>query len=79
MVRGAIPNVYINLHLVLSRYTHTNRLLQLLIPFAVTQGRTTDEKETTKKTDASIGKPVRPQHVVAQNVDILRRLTVEDE
>lgn len=45
----------------------------------MTQGRTTDEKETTNKTDASIEKPVRPQHVVAQNVDILRRLTVEDE
>ena len=45
----------------------------------MTQKRTPDEKEITKRTDNSIEKLVRPRRAAAQNADILRRLTIEDE
>ena len=50
-----------------------------MVQFDLTQERTPDEKELTNWTDNSIEKQVRPRHVAAQNVDILRRLTIEDE
>ena len=61
----------------LSKCTHINRPLQLLVPFEMTQVRTPDEKKF--RTDNSIEKLVRPYRVAAQNADMLRKLTMEDE
>ena len=60
-------------------YTTINRPLQLLVPFEVTHERTPDEKEITNRTNNSIEKVVRPSRLAAQNADILRRLTIENE
>ena len=76
LIRGAVLKVY---QPSFSKCTHINRPLQLLVPFEVTQERTPDEKESTNRTDNSIEKLVRPRRVAAQNADILRRLTMEDE
>ena len=76
MIRGAELKVY---QPSLNKCTHINWPLQLLVQFDLRQERTPDEKELTKWTDNSIEKQVRPRHVAAQNVDILRRLTIEDE
>ena len=76
LVRGAELKVY---QPSLSKCTHINRPLQLLVPFEMTQKRTPDEKEITKRTDNSIEKLVRRRRAAAQNADILRRLTIEDE
>ena len=76
LIRGAELKVY---QPSLSKFTNINRPLQLLVPFEVTQERTPDEKESTSRTDNSIEKLVRPRRVAAQNADILRRLTIEDE
>ena len=73
MIRGAELKVY---QPSLSKCTHINRPLQLLVPFEVTQERTPDGKETTNRTDNSIEKLVKPRRVAAQNADILRRLTM---
>ena len=61
----------------LNKCTHINRLLQLLVPFEVTQDRTPDEKEITNRTDQSIKKLVRPRHVAAQNADIYEGLLLK--
>ena len=45
----------------------------------MTQERTADEQEITNRTNDSIEKIVRVRRVAAQNADILRRLTIEDE
>ena len=76
LIRGAELMVYQSS---LSKCTHINRPLQLLVPFELTQERTPDEKESTNRTDNSIEKLVRPRRVAAQNADILRKLTMEDE
>ena len=76
LIRGAKLKVY---QPSLSKCTHINRPLQLLVPFEVTQERTPDGKEITNRTDNSIEKLVKPRHLAAQNADILRRLTTEDE
>ena len=76
LIRGAELKVY---QLSLGGCTHINRPLQLLIPFEMTQERTPNEQETTSRTDNSIKKPVRPRPIVAQNAEVLQRLTVEDE
>ena len=76
LVRGAELKVY---QPSLSNCAHINRPLQLLVPVEMTQKRTPYEKKITKKTDNSIEKLVRPRCVAAQNADILRGLTTEDE
>ena len=76
LIRGAELKVY---QPSLSKCTHINRPLQLLVPFEVIQERTPAEKEITNRTDNSIGKLVRPRRVAAQNADILQRLIMEDE
>ena len=76
LIRGAELKVY---QPSLSKCTNINRPLQLLVPFEVTQERTPDEKEITNRTDNSIEKLVRPRRAAAQNVDILQRLTMQDE
>ena len=45
----------------------------------MTQERTPDEQEITNRTNNSIEETVRASRVAAQNADILRRLTIEDE
>ena len=50
----------------LSKCTHINQPLQLLVPFEVTQERIPDENEITDRTDHSIEKLVRPRLVAAQ-------------
>ena len=77
LVRGAEFKVY---QPSLSKCTHINRPLQLLVPFEMTQKRTPDEKEITKRTDKSIEKLIRLiSRVAAQNKDISRKLNTEDE
>ena len=77
LVRGAELKVY---QPSLSKCTHINRPLQLLVPFEMTQKRTPDEKEITKRTDKSIEKLIRLiSRVAAQNKDISRKLNTEDE
>ena len=76
MIRGAELEVY---QPSLSKCNPINRPLQLLVPFEVAQERTSDEKESTNRTDNSIEKLVISRCVAAQNTDILRRLTMEDE
>ena len=50
-----------------------------MVPFEVTQEQTPNEKEITNRTDNSVEKLVRPSRVAAENADILRRHTMEDE
>ena len=76
LIRGAELKVY---QPSLSKCTHINRPLQLLVPFEATQERTPDGKEITNRTDNYIEKLVKPRRLAAQNADILRRLTTEDE
>ena len=76
LIEGAELKVY---QPSLSRCTHINRPLQLLVTFEVTQERTHDKNETTNRTDNTVQKLVRPRHIAAQNAGILRRLTAEDE
>ena len=76
LIRGAELEVY---QPSLSKCTHINRPLPLLVPFEVTQERTPDAKESTNRTDNSIEKLVRRCRVAAQNADIFRRLTMEYE
>ena len=76
LIEGAELKVY---QPSLSRCTHINRPLQLLVTFEVTQERTHDENETTNRTVNTVQKLVRPRRITAQNAGILRRLTAEDE
>ena len=61
LIRGAELKIY---QPSVSRCTHINRPLQLLVPLEVTQERTLDEKETINRTGNSVEKPVRPRRVV---------------